>query len=474
MAQARVHSLLGDSNIKRHINQTACRASPSIKAAQFIPCGHVGIFIECLGQVRESSTVCLLSCLTNFIASVDDGPTSVTQRFEPLLQDVRDALLDSCESNPSRQYLISPPMYRTSPVWYREGLPEVLTLFSQMFTFERPQNLHLLPSFSTPEYDSGGVHLTPYSGLQFLLHLFDGAQDLLDRLSSSTVEVSSRNSESTRVLEDRVMVLEQDHRRLNRVVDHKIAIDSELADSHQNERSEDCFLIGGLPGISSELVGKEWQTRAVSDVQDVLRVLMGKELPILFVKNATKRFEGAEVTYKVQMVELSDSKAIRRKYGSFFLGGRDKRPDAMKPFSIKNFVTPETNTRISIMKLLAKRYLDKNPGARAKVIGYQPRPVLRITPAQSASDRRIKNFFYVEAVTKFPTVFSPSEIDPIIKRINPNLLGSIRSTFVIISDDHFRRLTKPRRARPTNPDAVSLVCFSLHCLAFCFPMADDQ
>ena len=63
---------------------------------------------------------------------------------------------------------------------------------------------------------------------------------------------------------------------------------------------------------------------------------MGKELSILFVSNATRRQADAIVTYNVKMVNIADSKAIRLKFGSFFLGGKDKRPDCLKPFSIKN------------------------------------------------------------------------------------------------------------------------------------------
>ena len=99
---------------------------------------------------------------------------------------------------------------RTSPVWYREGLPEVLTTFSQIFSQERPSNLHLLSSFATPSFEKDGVHLTSYSGLEFLLHLFDGSQELLDGLSSPPDAVAAKTSEGTRVLEDRMMALEQD------------------------------------------------------------------------------------------------------------------------------------------------------------------------------------------------------------------------------------------------------------------------
>ena len=59
------------------------------------------------------------------------------------------------------------------------------------------------------------------------------------------------------------MVLEQDHHRLNRVVDGKIAIDAELADFHANERFEDSFVISGTSKIPDEVVGKPWQEQAL-------------------------------------------------------------------------------------------------------------------------------------------------------------------------------------------------------------------
>ena len=323
-------------------------------------------------------------------------------------------------------------------------------MFSQIMSSDKPENFHLLPSFATPDFDQDGVHLTPYSGLEFVLGLFDGAQSIIDSLGSETDAVVSKNSESTRVLEDRVIALEQDHRRLNRVVDDKIAIDSEMSDFLKNERFEDCFVVEGTPRIPDDVIGKPWQDRAVSDVQNVIKLLMGKELRILFVSNATTRQPDAIITYNVKMRKLSDAKAIRDKFGSFFVGGRgDQRPDFMKPFSIKNRITPETKIRISILKLLAKRYRDSNPGSRVQVIGYDPRPLIKITPAQGSSDRRIKIFNYVEAVRALPANFTPEEINPIIRRINPKLCGQIRSIFIIISDDQY----KPRGqgAPPSQP-----------------------
>ena len=453
MSQLRVHTLLGDSNIRGYINKTSCRANPAISAAQLISCGHLENLPDSLKSVRVESNVCLVSCLTGLIAS-SEGPSVISQRVQPLLQDVRDALQAECELNPTREYFIAPPMYRTNPIWYREGLPEILTLFSQTLTKNVPQNLRALPSFATPEYQTDGVNLTSYSGLEYVLHLFDSAQDLIERPKDLGL-VSARTCEATRVLEDRVTVLEQDHRRLNQVMDHKIAIDAELSDFRQNERFEDSFVIYGLPLIPDELVGKDWQRRAVSDVQKVIKQLMGSEKPILFIQNSTKRHVGAEVTYTVKMVEVSDSKAIRRKFGSFFFGGRVQKPEAFSDISIKNRLTPETHTRISVMKLLAKRYRDANPGSKVQVIGYDARPMMKITPPSSASDRRVKSYNYIQAVTKLPINFPTSDFDPILGRINPELAGRIRSLFIVLSDDAFKKILRSRKAAEKGPGSGS-------------------
>ena len=175
---------------------------------------------------------------------------------------------------------------------------------------------------------------------------------------------------------------------------------------------------------------------------------MGREMEIIVVKNATTRQKDAETTYNVKMANLNDSKDLRRKFGSFYLGGQDKRPDGLKHVNIKSHLTPNTRIRISVLKLLAKRYKDSNPSARAQVISYDPRPMLKISPGPDSTDRRVMMFNYVEAVKKFPTNFSEAEINPIIRRINLKLSGRIRSIFVILSDDQFRKVTSRFAPRP--------------------------
>ena len=427
-AQVRAFALLGDSNVHPHINKTSQRAHPSLKTAQVVPCGHIGIFPESLQKLKPEVNVCVVSCLTNFLTSAD-GKSTVSNRIEPVLKQILSILAECCEAFPTRLYLISPPMYRASPTWYREGLPEVLTLFSQLLTDGKPGNLHLLPSFATPDFGPDGVHLTPFSGLEYILHLLDSAHNLMAFLEAPLDEVAVKVCESTRVLEDRVVALEQDHRRLNRVVEKKTATDAELDDCHKNERFEDSFVIHGLSRIPADVVGKPWQERAIRDVQAALLILMGKEFKIVFVQNATSRIPNSEVKYNVKMADVADSRVIRDKFGSFFLGGKDARPPALKPINIKNRVTAETKTRVEVLKLMAAKYRDSNPEGRAQVISHETRPLLKITPPPKASDRRTRTYNYVEAVRALPSNFSTTEITPILKRVNPDLVGQVSRFF---------------------------------------------
>ena len=369
MSLSRCYSLLGDSNVQRNVNKTASRANPLLKTAQIIPCGHLSVFSESLRMVRSESNVCVVACLSNFICSSDKSQSaSVSGRIEPVLSSIVETLKAVCTDNPNRQYIISSPMYRVYPVWYREGLPEILIAFSQSMTPDRPPNLRLMPSFPSPAFIDDGVHLTPFSGLEYLIHLFDSSELILDSLADRPEDVLMKQCESNRVLEDRVLVLEQDHQRLSKLVENKIAVDSELADFRENERNEDCFMIEGLPLIPSEIVGKPWQDLAVKHVKEVIVPLMGRDMDIMVVQNATARHEGADVKYSVRMASVQDSKAIRLKFGSFFLGSKDGRPPQFKPYSIRNRVTPETKVRIEILKLLASRYKASNPGSKVQVL----------------------------------------------------------------------------------------------------------
>ena len=229
-------SLIGDSNIKRHLSQHNCRGRPPMASAELKMCQRLDLFGEALRSIRAESNVCLVSCLTNFLTSSEDPSSSVSLRVEPVLLAVRDFLLNFCQEQPERHWLLAPPMYRTTPLWYMDGLAEIMIKFSAVMSFERPSNLIMLPSFPCSDLESDGVHLTPYSGSEFVLHLFDSAENLIKNLKLSSSALIGLQSESIRSLKDRVSVIEQDHKRLNQSVEGRVLISSESADFYENQR----------------------------------------------------------------------------------------------------------------------------------------------------------------------------------------------------------------------------------------------
>ena len=236
-----IFSLIGDSNVRRNITKTNSRACPQMSGSQVLFCQKLPLLEDALGKIRKESSVCIVACVTNFLTSSDDD-SMVSKRVEPVLDEFVHHLTATCANAPDLTILVSPPMYRMAPVWYREGLPEVLTRFSGAFR-EKPANLHLLPSFPTPDYEADGVHLTAYSGLEYMIHLFDSSMSVLDMLSCDCEEHHPASAEATRLLEDRVVMLEQDHRRLNKDVELKAAIDAELHDFHENVSNEPFLMV---------------------------------------------------------------------------------------------------------------------------------------------------------------------------------------------------------------------------------------
>ena len=433
--------------MKRFVTLVNRRACPDLDSSQVLVCGRLALLSEALREVRPESDVCVVACVSNFLCSSStSGSSSVGLRVEPALLDFKAKILEACLANPDRYFMVHPPMYRSNPLWYRDGLAEVVKSFSSLMIKDRPTNLLMMPSFSSLSFEADGIHLTPYAGLEFIYFLFDSARDAIQFVSLDPSAQSSSAHEAGRVLHDRVTALEQDHQRLNKSFELKTAIYAERDDFQENVRNEVYFMLSGLRPIVG-LRGKEWMDKAILEVQGVIRLLLGQELPIQVVHNASGRGRDAIVRYSVRMVNSTDSQKIRTKFGSFFIGGQDRRPESLRCVSISNKVTPGTQIRVMIMKLLAKRYSSANPDARVKVIAYESRPLMKITPPESSNDRRVKNFTFIEAIQRLPTQFTEAEVEPIISKARVHFSGSLRSTFVVLNDDAPRKSRQSRSAQ---------------------------
>ena len=152
--------------------------------------------------------------------------------------------------------------------------------------------------------------------------------------------------------------------------------------------------------------------------------------------------------YNVRLPSVQLSKEVRTKFGSFYANGRDERPPEFKPYSIRNLLTQETRIRLSILQVIGRRYKDSNQGSQVKAIGYDSRPILRIIPPSDAQSRRVRTYNFVEAVHKFPTNFSKSDLEFIFSKVGYKQKGQLRSLFICISDDMLSNIRKGNRSEP--------------------------
>ena len=132
-------------------------------------------------------------------------------------------------------------------------------------------------------------------------------------------------------------------------------------------RHEDQFLISGLTRPPPGLTSVEWQNRVKLDVGGVVTILLGRECPIEVVHNQTGPKK--VTSYLVKMRSAQDAKDVRSTFGSFFKGGQDGRPAALRSVSVSNWTTPGTKVRLAVLKVLAARYRASNPGSRVQVCG---------------------------------------------------------------------------------------------------------
>ena len=162
--------------------------------------------------------------------------------------------------------------------------------------------------------------------------------------------------------------------------------------------------------------------------------LLGREVKIIFVKNITGKGKDSPARYQVQVESVPISREIRDKFGTFFPGGKDSRPDPFKKVSVRNRLTHESRVRINIMRVLGQHWHASNPGSKFKCIGYESRPTLKLFPGEKAKDRRVLTMNFIEAVRSLPEV-------------KPKWHGKLRSLFVVLTDDMIKRKARGKTSK---------------------------
>ena len=322
----------------------------------------------------------------------------------------------------------------------------------------RPDNMLLMPSFVSQDLMPDGYHLTPVSGLHYVLHIFDQVELLLTLDHHGPDAKLGHVQETVRQHDDRLSYLESRHGGLQGQVDLRLASDSEFRDWSINRSEEDYLTILGLPRLG-EMNQRDWQSAAKKQVKDLIKLVLNLNrinltYSILFVSNPVRHRTTGQTVYNVKLDSVAASQRIRDLYSGFFRKEKPiKLPIELRGVSVKNKVTLDTRVRIRIMQELAANYQAANPGSVATVRGFDPRPTMMITPARGSSDRpRVFNF--IDAATKLKAVFSDDSLAKIFQVIGTNHQGELQSVFIVLNDDdrarcedlakNYRRAPNPR------------------------------
>ena len=447
--------------MRRHHSPVNTQGRPLWSRTKFIPCSRLSLLTAALDSVPQDCDAVIVACVSNFITASSTA-SIVSVRVQVPIASFLEKLANFAQVRGQAQVFVCPPMYRSSPLWYRDGMAEISRTFASSIRDlkDRPPNLWVMPSFSDATLEADGVHLDVYSGLKYIHHLYDASQSLFSASVLSADVRVDHLSEAARGIEGRVVNLEQDHSRLNHGFEFHSAVTAEFMDYTENVRNEEFIMVQGLTRLP-KLDPKEWQIQARASVDKLLSE-MGFTYKTKYVQNSTGKGKDSKVLYKARMDSVAISREIRDKFSSFFAGGKDSRPPSLSGISIRNCVTPGTLARIAILQLLGRRYRDSNSGSRFQVVAYESRPILKLTPPSGASDTRVMTYSYIEAITKLPVSFSLDEVRGLMSRVSPRLHGNLKATLFVLTEDMIpkKKVTDKRKKSKTpagSPESSEVV-----------------
>ena len=183
MAAVHLYSVVGDGNVRRNMTTMNSASRASMTSARIIDCTALNSLQQALAGVTNDTTVVIIQSLTSFLVDCNDTG-SVYGTVDPVLTEFAGLVRDFCSSRSAVQVVVAPPLYRPMPAWYRHHMPEIACQFSKVLSRDQPRNLHLMVSPAFQDLCPDGVHLTPVSGLHYVLHLFDEAQRLVEAIGA--------------------------------------------------------------------------------------------------------------------------------------------------------------------------------------------------------------------------------------------------------------------------------------------------
>ena len=125
MAELRCYAIIGDSNVKRNLTPTTMHGRPAMSNAKVVLCGRMSTLSTALSSLPVDVDACVLACLSNLLTSIPgQQSSSVAVKARPVITSFVEKIVDFAKERTLAQVFLCPPMYRTTPLWYRDGLPE--------------------------------------------------------------------------------------------------------------------------------------------------------------------------------------------------------------------------------------------------------------------------------------------------------------------------------------------------------------
>ena len=213
------------------------------------------------------------------------------------------------------QVLVAPPLNRARPYWYQKGLPQIACRFSMALSANQPTNLIILPGFVCQDLHPDGKHLSPVSGLHYMLHLFDQSEAAVALQSCSSEVQLVAVQETVRQHDDRLSYLESRHLGLHNLVSIKAATDAEFKDWTINQSEEDWLTVMGLPRLG-KMTPREWQKAARKQVGELIKITLNanrakQDYSILYVGNPLRHWKTGSTVYNVRLSSVAASQRVR-------------------------------------------------------------------------------------------------------------------------------------------------------------------
>ena len=450
----RLFTIVGGVNVKRNMTSLNVESRSSMKNAQLLTVDQLSGIEAAFDQIKPESSVLIFAAFSEILTQAEFCGT-ILGTIDPVLNHVHDLLRALISSRSELKVLLSPPLYLNRPAWYRNGLSQIGSRFSSCFS--SLSGMWLLPGFSSQELLPDGVHLTPVSGLHYLLQMFDQSESILSNLADAPEKHLLRGLEFSRQVNDRLIYLERDHDRLSHVVDLKLATSAEFDDWTLNRSEEDWIVVTGLPRLSASLSRGDWQSAAREQVAEAIRHVLRANrtqvnFSVLLVVNAVRGRTSGRTIYNVRLSSVESAKRIRELFSGFFRRQNPVRcPSGLSGVGFRNKITLETRVRLAIMKQLGENYKSSNSGSSFFVRGYESRPQLVLIPPKDASDSRPRTLNFISAGKSLPRHLSDENLIPIYRVIGNNLRDKLRSLFVILNDDDHDRVLDLVRKQDSQP-----------------------